>query len=105
MIRLGFLLLALIFTPAPSPAQNLDPITRTNIDRELAKASGVGSLLHVANKYAVAGYIQQAKAVVDRAALKANSGMEWQAVAGAYQRLGYRESAETAKRKARDLSR
>ena len=106
MIRLGFLLFALIsLTSARSPAQNLDPITRANIDRELAAASGVGSLLHVANKYAVAGYMQQAKEVVDRAALKAHSGMEWQAVSGAYQRLGYSESAEMAKRKAREASR
>jgi Flp pilus assembly protein TadD len=63
MIRLGFLLFALIsFTSALSPAQNL-------------------------------------------AALKAHSGMEWQAVSGAYQRLGYSESAEMAKRKAREASR
>jgi hypothetical protein len=104
MIFLGLLLLALILAPTPSPAQNLDPLTRSKIDRELAAATGVGSLLHVANKYAVAGYVQEAKAVVDRAALKAHSAMEWQAVAGAYQRLGYKESAEMAKKKAREAS-
>ena len=53
-------------------------------------------------KYAVAGYVRGAKAVVDRAALKAHTGLEWQAIAGAYLRIGYNESAEMARKKARE---
>jgi hypothetical protein len=96
---------SMIFAAAPSRAQNLDPITRSKIDVQLSKANTVGDLLRVASRYAAAGYKQEAKAAVDRAVPKARLATEWQAIAGAYQGLGYGENASVAKRKAREVSR
>lgn len=86
---------------AQSPAQP----SRSQLDSDLARASGVGELLHAADRYASAGYQQEAKAIVDRAAQKARSSSDWHSVAAAYLRLGYMDNANAAQRRARDISR
>jgi Tfp pilus assembly protein PilF len=78
---------------------------RPQLDSDLARATDVGQLLQVANRYADAGYQQEAKSVVDRAAQKARSTTDWQAISAAYLRLGYSDNANAAQRKARDVSR
>ena len=66
---------ALMAGPAvPAATENLDPITRSKIDSDLAKASAVGQLLNVSNRYAAAACTQQAKQVLDRAPRQARSG-------------------------------
>jgi Tfp pilus assembly protein PilF len=84
-------------TPAASGRQQLDS--------ELARASDVGQLLQAANRYADAGYQQEAKSIVDRAAQKARSSSDWQSIAAVYLRLGYSDNANNAQRRARDVSR
>jgi len=86
---------------AQSPAQP----SRSQLDSDLARASGVGELLHAADRYASSGYQQEAKAIVDRAAQKARSSSDWHSVAAAYLRLGYMDNANAAQRRARDISR
>jgi hypothetical protein len=79
--------------------------TRSQLDSELARATGVGDLLQVAERYAGSGYQQEAKAIVDRAAQKARSSSDWQSIAAAYLRLGYTDYANAAQRKSRNISR
>jgi len=86
---------------AQSPAQP----SRSQLDSDLARASGVGELLQAADRYAGSGYQQEAKAIVDRAAQKARSSSDWQSIAAAYLRLGYSDNANTAQRRSRDISR
>jgi hypothetical protein len=86
-------------------AQTPGQPSRSQLDSDLARASGVGELLHVADRYAGSGYQQEAKAIVDRAAQKARSASDWQSVAAAYLRLGYMDNANAAQRKSRDISR
>jgi Tfp pilus assembly protein PilF len=78
---------------------------RPQLDSELARATGIGQLLQMADRYADAGYQQEAKAIVDRAAQKARSTTDWQSISAAYLRLGYSDNANAAQRKARDVSR
>jgi Tfp pilus assembly protein PilF len=94
----------LVGAPA-SYGQSPGPPNRPQLDSELARATDVGQLLQAANRYADAGYQQEAKAIVDRAAQKARSTTDWQSIAAAYLRLGYTDSANVAQRKARDVSR
>ena len=86
---------------AQSPAQP----SRSQLDSDLARATGVGELLQAADRYASSGYQQEAKAIVDRAAQKARSSSDWHSVAAAYLRLGYMDNANAAQRRARDISR
>ena len=86
---------------AQSPGQP----SRSQLDSDLARASGVGELLQAADRYAGSGYQQEAKAIVDRAAQKARSSSDWQSVAAAYLRLGYMDNANAAQRRSRDISR
>ena len=105
--RLFFALAAatmLLGAPA-SYGQTPPPPTRPQLDSELARATDVGQLLQVANRYADAGLQQEAKAIVDRAANKARSTTDWQSIAAAYLRLGYVDNANAAQRKARDVPR
>ena len=81
------------------------PSTRSQLDSDLARATDVGALLQVADRYAASGYQQEAKAIVDRAARKARSPGDWQSISAAYLRLGYTDAANAAQRKARDVSR
>jgi Tfp pilus assembly protein PilF len=78
---------------------------RPQLDSDLARATDVGQLLQMANRYADAGYQQEAKAIVDRAAQKARSPGDWHSISAVYLRLGYSDSANAAQRKARDISR
>lgn len=75
-----------------------------NFDADLSRAQSTGALVQIADRYAAAGHQQQAKAVVDRAALRARTEADWQAVAGAYQQLGYLKNAAAAERKAREVT-
>lgn len=86
-------------------AQSAPPPSRSQLDSELARASGVGELLQAADRYAGSGYQQEAKAIVDRAAQRARSPSDWQSIAAAYLRLGYTDNANAAQRKARDVYR
>ena len=79
--------------------------TRSQLDSELARATAVGDLLQVADRYASAGYQQEAKSIVDRAARKARSSSDWSSISAAYLRLGYTDNANAAQRKARNTSR
>ena len=79
--------------------------TRPQLDSELARATDVGQLLQMANRYADAGYQQEAKAIVDRAAQKARSSGDWQSIATIYLRLGFADDANAAQRRARNVSR
>lgn len=104
--RVLFVLVAgALFVSAPSLGQAPGPPSRTQLDSELARATGVGELLQVADRYAGSGYRQEAKAIVDRAAQKARSSSDWQSIAAAYLRLGYSDYANAAQRKSRDTSR
>jgi Flp pilus assembly protein TadD len=78
---------------------------RPQLDSDLARATDVGQLLEVANRYADAGFQQEAKSVVDRAAQKARTTTDWQSISAAYLRLGYSDNANAAQRKARDVPR
>ena len=91
--------------PSASCAQSPGQPSRSQMDSDLARASGVGELLQAADRYAGSGYQQEAKAIVDRAAQKARSSSDWQAIAAAYLRLGYTDYANSAQRKSRDISR
>lgn len=88
-----------------SYGQSPGPPSRSQLDSELARASGIGELLQVADRYADSGYRQEAKAIVDRAAQKARSSSDWQSISAAYLRLGYTDSANNAQRRSRDVSR
>lgn len=90
---------------ATSHGQTPGQPTRSQLDSELARATAVGDLLQVADRYAGAGYQQEAKAIVDRAARRARSSSDWNSISAAYLRLGYTDHANTAQRKARDVSR
>jgi hypothetical protein len=79
--------------------------TRSQLDSELARATAVSDLVQAADRYASAGYQQEAKAIVDRAAQKARSSSDWSSISAAYLRLGYTDNANAAQRKARDVSR
>ena len=98
------LLAALMSAPVAS-AQTQSPSNRSQLDSELARATDVGQLLQVANRYADAGYQQEAKSIVDRAAQKARSTGDWQSVSAAYLRLGYTDSANAAQRRSRETTR
>jgi hypothetical protein len=78
---------------------------RPQLDSDLARATDVGALLEVADRYAASGYQQEAKAIVDRAARKARSPGDWQSISAAYLRLGYTDAANAAQRRAREISR
>ena len=95
----------LVTVAAPSAAQTPPPPTRPQLDSELARATDVGQLIQVANRYADAGYQSEAKAVIDRAAQKARTSADWQSIAAAYLRLGFADNANAAERKARNVSR
>ena len=95
----------LVTVAAPSAAQTPPPPTRPQLDSELARATDVGQLIQVANRYADAGYQAEAKAVIDRAAQKARTSADWQSIAAAYLRLGFADNANAAERKARNVSR
>jgi hypothetical protein len=88
-----------------SSAQTPGQPTRSQLDSELARATAVGDLLQVAHRYASAGYQQEAKFIVDRAARKARSSSDWSSISAAYLRLGYTDNANAAQRKARDVAR
>lgn len=90
---------------ATSFAQNPGQPSRSQLDSELARATGVGELLQLADRYAGSGYQQEAKTIVDTAARKARSSGDWQAIAAAYLRLGYTDNANAAQRKSRDVGR
>ena len=90
---------------APSYGQRPGQPTRSQLDSELARATAVGDLLQVADRYASAGYQQEAKSIVDRAARKARSSSDWSSISAAYLRLGYTDNANAAQRKARNTSR
>ena len=92
---------ALLGSP-PSYAQSP---SRSQLDSELARATAVGDLLQVADRYAGAGYQQEAKGIVDRAARKARTSSDWNSISAAYLRLGYTDHANAAQRKGRDVSR
>lgn len=98
-------IVALVSAAASSDAQSPGPANRSQLDSELARATEVGQLVAMANRYADAGYRPEAKAIVDRAAQRARSTADWQSIAAAYLRLGYSDNANAAQRKARDLSR
>jgi Tfp pilus assembly protein PilF len=106
-MRIGAIAVVLLVTvTTPSAAQTPPPPpTRPQLDSELARATDVGQLLQVANRYADAGYQSEAKAVIDRAAQKARSSADWQSIAAAYLRLGFADNANAAQRKARAVSR
>ena len=78
---------------------------RPQLDSDLARATDVGQLLQMANRYADAGYKEEAKAIADRAAQKARSASDWNLISAVYLRLGYSDSANAAQRRARDISR
>jgi hypothetical protein len=105
--RLLFALVTATVLVAASASYGQTPAApnRPQLDSDLARATDVGQLLQVANRYADAGYQQEAKAIVDRAAQKARSSADWQSISSAYLRLGYSDSANAAQRKARDVSR
>jgi Tfp pilus assembly protein PilF len=86
-------------------AQPSAPPTRSQLDSELARASGIGELLQVAERYAGLGLQQEAKTIVDRAAQRARSSSDWQSIAAAYLRLGHTDSANAAQRKSREIHR
>ena len=88
-----------------SYAQSSGRPSRSQLDSNLARATGVSDLLQVADRYAGAGYQQEAKAIIDRAAQKARSSSDWNAISAAYLRLGYTDNANTAERRARDVAR
>ena len=88
-----------------SYAQSSGRPSRSQLDSSLARATAVGDLLQVADRYAGAGYQQEAKAIIDRAAQKARSSSDWNAISAAYLRLGYTDNANTAQRRARDVAR
>jgi Tfp pilus assembly protein PilF len=97
---------ATVLLAAPSAhGQTPGAANRQQLDSDLARATDVGQLLQVANRYADAGYQQEAKSIVDRAAQKARSTSDWQSIAAAYLRLGYSDNANNAQRRARDVSR
>ena len=96
---------AVLSSSSPGFAQSPGQPTRSQLDSELARASGVGELLQIADRYAGSGYQQEAKAIVDRAAQKAKSTSDWQSISAAYLRLGYTDMANTAQRRSRDVSR
>ena len=95
---------AVVGTPAVY-AQSSGAPSRQQLDSDLARATDVSQLMEMANRYADAGYQQEAKSIVDRAARKARSPGDWQAIAAGYLRLGYSDNANAAQRKARDVSR
>jgi hypothetical protein len=95
---------ALVGAPA-AYAQRSGAPTRQQLDSDLARATDVSQLLEMANRYADAGYQQEAKSIVDRAARNARSSADWQAIAAGYLRLGYSDNANAAQRKARGVSR
>ena len=104
--RVLFLVVAAILAGSvPSLGQSPGHLSRSQLDSEAARATGVGDLLQVADRYAGSGYQQEAKAIVDRAAQKARSSSDWQSIAAAYLRLGYTDAANAAQRKSRNLSR
>src|SRR5687767_6628761 len=96
---------AVLVGTSTSSGQSPGQPSRSQLDSELARASGIGELLQVADRYAGLGYQQEAKAIVDRAAQKARSSSDWQSVAAAYLRLGYTDNANAAQRRSRDISR
>ena len=96
---------ALLTLASAVHAQNPTPSNRSQLDSDLARATDVGALLQVADRYAASGLQQEAKAVVDRAARKARSAGDWQSISAAYLRLGYTDAANAAQRRARDASR
>ena len=96
---------AVLIGSSPGFGQNPGHPGRSQLDSELARASGVGELLQIADRYAGSGYQQEAKAIVDRAAQKARSASDWQSISAAYLRLGYTDMANTAQRRSRDVSR
>jgi hypothetical protein len=91
--------------PTPPPREAPAPPSRKELDSEVARASGVRELLEVANRYADAGYAQEAKSLVDRAAQKARSSADWQSISAAYLRLGYIDNANAAQRRSRETPR
>jgi hypothetical protein len=100
------LALSIALTGAPAAyAQTPGSAVRSQLDSELARATDLGQLLQVANRYADAGYQQEAKSIVDRAAQKARSSGDWQSVSAAYLRLGYTDSANAAQRRSRETTR
>ena len=94
-----------LVTASASSGQTPAGTNRSQLDSDLARATDVGQLLHMANRYADAGYQQEAKAIVDRAAQKARSTGDWQSISAVYLRLGYSDSANAAQRRARDIPR
>ena len=102
---LSALAAALLVLTSPAYGQNPTPSNRSQLDSDLARATDVGALLQVADRYAASGLQQEAKAIVDRAARKARSAGDWQSISAAYLRLGHTDAANAAQRRARDASR
>ena len=98
-------LLAAAVLTATAAVQTPGAAGRGQLDSELARATSVGDLLQVANRYADAGYAQEAKSLVDRAAQKARSSADWQSISAAYLRLGYIDNANAAQRRSRETPR
>jgi ABC-type amino acid transport substrate-binding protein len=96
---------AMLAGSAVAFAQSAAPASRSQLDSDLARATGVSELLQVAARYASAGYQQEAKAIVDRAAQRARSSGDWQSISAAYLRLGYTDNANAAQRRSRSTSR
>jgi Tfp pilus assembly protein PilF len=100
------LVVALVLLGSTAACAQTAPLsTRPQLDSELARATDVGQLLQIANRYVDAGYQQEAKAIVDRAAQKARSSGDWQSIAALYLRLGFADDANSAQRRARNVSR
>ncbi|HEY7519132.1 MAG TPA: hypothetical protein VIE36_12630 [Methylomirabilota bacterium] len=99
------LAVSLLAATSSAYGQSPTPATRSQLDSDLARATDIGGLLQVADRYAASGYQQEAKAIVDRAGRKARSPGDWQAISAAYLRLGYIDAANAAQRRARDVSR
>jgi Tfp pilus assembly protein PilF len=99
----AFGLVMIALSPAVTAGQQLDPRGKSHLDWQLFKATSTREYLDVAERYAQAGYAGQAKAAVDGAAKAAKTSGDWDAVARAYQGLGYENSADMAHRKSLEL--
>jgi hypothetical protein len=91
---------ALILMHRHASAEALDPIVRSRLEWRRFRAKSVSELLVIAGEFAAARQRWDAKLTVDEAAKLAKTPGEWNAIAGAYGRLGYPGNADVARRRA-----